>query len=389
MKRFFKTTKIFIFCIFFSFFTLKANAELVSSSIFNYQIDLPEMFELTDCSQDERSVLFRHRLLPVQTVIRVWSQENFKDSKEALQKTQEKLTATGEIAPLKWRNRNCAVSQIELSEKALGEKMSGWAVCIPLIQSKDFLTVLSFAPEEKAYDCEQFILSVLDSVMIDRGSFTENGIITAFAFPKAGTKKITLNIDGKKIETTLDKDDAQANQFVVDREFAVFKLFVNQDCWKEAWQRFYRMIAKDGMARVKKAAFDISNASECSDDVLAQKLLNWVQEFSYERPSATAEKADFTNIPATLEGKGSDCDSRSMLLMLLYKNLGLDSVMFISVDYSHAMVGINLPGKQGQTCRLDGKEYLFGETTAKKLTFGMIAEDMQDRSKWIPVELYE
>ena len=99
MKRFFKTTKIFIFCIFFSFFALKANAELVSSSIFNYQIDLPEMFELTDCSQDERSVLFRHRLLPVQTVIRVWSQENFKDSKEALQKTQDILTATGDIAP--------------------------------------------------------------------------------------------------------------------------------------------------------------------------------------------------------------------------------------------------------------------------------------------------
>lgn len=53
------------------------------------------------------------------------------------------------------------------------------------------------------------------------------------------------------------------------------------------------------------------------------------------------------------------------------------------------MVGINLPGKQGQAYTLDGKEYLFGETTAKKLTFGMIAKDMQDRSKWISVELYE
>lgn len=389
MKRFFKTTRVFLFSIFLSLFALKANAEVVSSSIFNYQIDLPEMFELTDCSQDERSILFKHKLLPVQTVIRVWSEEDFKDCSDALNKTQERLSASGEIAQVKWRNRTCAISRIELSEKALGEKMSGWAVCIPLVQSKNFLTVLSFAPQDKAYDCEQFILSVLDAVMVDRGSFSENGIITAFAFPKAGTKKITLNIDGKKIETAMDKDDAQANQFVVDREFAVFKLFVNQNCWKEAWQRFYRMIAKDGMGRVKKAAFDISNALECSDDVLAQKLLNWVQEFSYERPSATAEKADFTNIPLTLEGSGSDCDSRSMLLMLLYKNLGLDSIMLISIDYSHAMVGINLPGKQGQSYTLDGKEYLFGETTAKKLTFGMIAKDMQDRSKWIPVELYE
>ena len=53
------------------------------------------------------------------------------------------------------------------------------------------------------------------------------------------------------------------------------------------------------------------------------------------------------------------------------------------------MVGINLPGKQGQTYSLEGKEYLFGETTAKNLTFGMIAKDMQDRKNWIPVELYE
>lgn len=188
--------------------------------------------------------------------------------------------------------------------------------------------------------------------MVDRGSFTENGIITAFAFPKAGSKKVTLNIDGQKIETTLDKDDAQANQFVVDREFAAFKLFVNQNCWKEAWQRFYRIIAKDGMARVKKAAFDISNAFECSDDVLAQKLLNWVQEFSYERASATAEKADFTNIPATMEGSGLDCDSRSMLLMLLYKNLGLDSVMFISVDFSHCNGWNKSSGKTGTSLHL-------------------------------------
>ena len=38
---------------------------------------------------------------------------------------------------------------------------------------------------------------------------------------------------------------------------------------------------------------------------------------------------------------------------------------------------------------LDEKEYLFGETTAKNVTLGMIAADMQDRTKWIPVELYD
>ena len=67
----------------------------------------------------------------------------------------------------------------------------------------------------------------------------------------------------------------------------------------------------------------------------------------------------------------------------------MDSVMYISVEYSHAMAGVYLEGKQGQYFELDGKKYLTGETTAKDLTWGMISANMQDRSKWIPVELYD
>lgn len=399
MKKFRKTFIRPILAAFFLIFpSFYSFSELVSSSVYGYSIDFPEMSEISDMTEDESSILFTHKLLPVQTAIKVWPQENFQNSTQALYKTLEKLSATGEISTAKWRNRECAVSQITISEKALGTKMRGWGTSIPLPDKKSFLTVISFAPEDKAYNCEQFILSILDSIMVDRGSFKESGLITAFAFPKAGQKNITLTIAGKKINTVLDKDDSEANQFVVDREFSVFKLFVNQKCWKEAWQRFYRIIAKDGMGRTKRAAFDISNAltEDCQKEspdfpeaALAQKLLTWTQNFNYERKSSSSDRADFTNIPATLEGAGSDCDSRSMLLMLLYKNLGLDSIMFISTQYSHAMVGINLPGKQGQTYSLDGKEYLFGETTAKNLTFGMIAKDMQDRKNWIPVELYE
>ena len=387
-----KKTKLFftsIILVLHSFFAFNAAAECVSSDIFNYTVDFPEMFLIEDCTQDERSILFKHQLLDVQAVIRVWPKDIYKTSEHALSDTLKKLSAEGKPASLKWRNKDCAVTQLTISEKSLGNKMAGWGVSIPLPSGEDILTMLSFAPEDKSYDCEQFILSLLDSIMIDRGSYHEAGIITSFAFPKKGDKKLTLNIAGKKINTRLDEDDSQANQFVIDREFAVFKLFVNQNCWKEAWQRFYRMIARDAMGRVKTVSFDIASALNTSDDVLAQTLLSWTQGFNYERPSATADRADFTNIPDTLAGKGSDCDSRSMLLMVLFKNLGLDSVMFISVDYSHAMNGVCLEGKQGQTYTLDSKDYLFGETTAKDITYGMLPADMQDRSKWIPVELYD
>ena len=391
-----KIKKQFLKAIFYSvFFTFKIfflHAELISSDVFNYSIDFPEGFSIADCSQDERAVLFEHTLLPVQTAIRVWPKSDFKSSEACLSSTLKKISGIGEITSLKWRNQDCALSQISIPENILGTSMSGWATCIPLPQKEEYLCILCYAPKDKAYDCEQFILSTLDSIMIDRGSFRESGIVTQFAYPRTKKMEITLEISGTKIKTAMDKDDAEANQFVVDREFAVFSIFASEKSWKEAWQRFYRMIAKDSMGRTKRIAFDISSAlyAKAMDDAqVSQALLTWTQNFNYERKSASADKADFTNIPAVILGSGSDCDSRSMLLMVLFKNMNLDSCMFISVEYSHAMAGIVLDKKQGQYFELDGKHYLTGETTAKNLTWGLMPADMQDRSKWIPVELYD
>lgn len=233
--------------------------------------------------------------------------------------------------------------------------------------------------------------------MIDQGSFRECGLVTIFAFPGGRNKKINLTIDGRKIETQIDEEDSEAAQFVVDREFAVFKIYVSTKLWKEAWQRFYRQIGRDSYSRMKKVSFDIY--SSLYDDAkqkdpsnpnaaLAQILLNWVQDFSYARTSSTADKADFMPLPKVLEGAGSDCDSRSMLVAILLKNMNIESCIFISKDYGHAMLGVVLPGKQGQTIKIDSTEYLVGETTAKGLTFGKMDAKMQDREKWIPVELF-
>lgn len=373
-------------------------AQVVTSQIYGYTIDLPQMSEIADMTEDETSILFTHQLLPVQTAVKIWPQEDFKNSRECLSATQQKLSATGEISGVRWRNRECAVSRLTLDKKALGTPMEGWGCCIPLPDKKSYLTALSFAPSDRARDCEQFMLSVLDSIMPDSLSAKEAGLITAFAFPKTEKKEIILKISGKTIKTSLDKDDAQASQFVIDREFALFTLFAGQKCWKEAWQRFYRLIARDSAGRLKKVAFEIYQAlmEDCrkeSEDfpeaVLAQKLLTWTQNFSYERKSFSADRADFASLPSVLEGGGSDCDSRSMLLMIFYRYFGLDSIMLISTKYSHAMVGVCLPGRQGQTYPLDEKEYLFGETTAQNLTLGMLAQDMQDRKFWIPVEMYD
>jgi hypothetical protein len=383
---------LFLFCA----TVPKAHAELVASDKWGYTIDFPEGFKCDDGSDDETSFLFSHSFMPVSAVIKVWPDEIYKTSVEALSGTFTKLGAkVDDISRVSWRNENCALAQFSMNNAGVNGDQLGWACAAPLPGKNAGIVLLAYAPKEKEYDCEQFILSLIDSLMIDQGSFRESGIVTAFAFPGGRNKNITLTVNGHKITTTIGEEDGEAAQFVVDREFAVFKIYTSTRLWKEAWQRFYRQVARDSCSRLKKMSFDIYAALQ--DDAkqkdpsnpnaaVAQILLNWVQEFQYERTSKTADKADFMPLPKILDGKGSDCDSRSMLVALILKNMNVNTCMFISRDYSHSMAGAVLTGKQGQTIKIDDTEYIVGETTAKGLTWGKMDAQMQDRAKWIPVE---
>ncbi|MBQ7159047.1 MAG: hypothetical protein IJS09_06470 [Treponema sp.] len=389
--------KIAVFSIIISFFSV-AFADVFPVPEYGYVIDFPEGFSLEDGTEDLSMLLFKHTMLPVQVLVKVWGADSYSSADAALRGTFSKVGGNGDVAFLQWRNRMCAVAKMTLQNAALEGEHGGWSCVIPLAEKKGWLTVLAYAPSKVVYDCEQFLLSILDAVMTDRGSYKDCGIVTSYAYPAGVKKELTLNIGGKKIKTQIGGDDDVAAQFVIDREWAVFTLFVDTPFAIEAWQRFYRMVARDSMGRTKKIAFDIQNAlladAQKTDAVqpyaaIAQELLHWTQGFKYDRASQTVDKADFAPLPLVLEGGSSDCDSRSMLLAVLLRHMGVDACMFISAEYSHAMLGVAFSEKQGQTIHVDGIEYLVGETTAKNLTLGMMDASMQDRDKWYPVMFYD
>ncbi len=388
--------KIFLTILLTLIFASTSTAELITSQKFSYSIDFPEGFEISDMEEDETTVLFKHTILSVEALIKVWPQEIFEDSLKAMEGTMKKLDATFDTSEVVWRNRKCTVASFS-SSKLSQEKCDGWGVSIPLTEKKSCLVVLSYAKSNIARDCEQFMISLLDSILIDAGSLKENGIITAAFFPRNKPEEINLTIEGNNITTQIDAIDSEANQFVLEREFDVFKLYAvqNSKLAIPAWQRFYRIVAKDSLSRLKKASFDIKSeltqyAKEKDpknpDAAIAQTLLFWTQKMQYERASSNAAKVDFTNVIDILKGKGCDCDSRSMLLAVLTKNMGMDSCFVISSEYSHALFAVCFPDKQGQTIKIDGKNYLLGETTHKDVTLGMIPTNRQDSSKWISVE---
>lgn len=365
---------------------------------FGYTIDFPEGFSLDDGSDDLSLLLFRHTMLPVEVMTCVYPADAYPSAAAALGGTFARLGATGDVKAVRWRNQRCALSHMTVQNAALDGPHEGWSCAVPLPDKKGWLTVFAYAPAASAAKCEPFLRSVLDSVMTDAGSLREAGIVTASEFPGGKRQKLTLTIVGKDITVRVGSDDMAAAQSVIDREWAVFLPFATTDYKFEAWQRFYRLIARDSRGRTKEAAFAIQNAlakaarqsdPDDPDAAIAQMLLTWTQGFPYARASDTPDKADFASIPSVLRGAPSDCDSRSMLAAVLLRNMDIDACLFVSAAYRHAVLGVALPGKQGQVIAAGGTDYLVGETTARGTTLGMMDATRQDRALWIPVLFYD
>ena len=386
MTRFCK--KLFYFLLIIFAITSYSFSEQITDRDFGFSLDIPEGFEIADYTEDGMSYVFSHPNIPVTLVMKLTEEKNAKSAAEVLNKNLKKLNASGETDSFKWNGTVCGISNFFMS---LDDNYSGWAVSAPVKIQDYYVILLCYAPESKK-GCEQFIISTINSLSINNEYLNTPGIITSYAFPPEGSESVLLKIGGKEIKTSLDKSDEEAAKFVTDLEYSVLNLYANHKMWKEAWQRYYRMIYRDNAGRLQQTAKNIYDSiypelkkpkPQDADIKYAQALLSWVQTFGYERAQSKIE-SDFTSLPASIKGKGSDCDSRSMLVSVLLNYTGIDTAMLISREYSHAVVVTDIPAP-GQTFTMEnGREYLFGETTAR-VTWGMLAQDQADRTKWIPV----
>lgn len=386
MTRFCK--KLFYFLLIIFAITSYSFSEQITDRDFGFSLDIPEGFEIADYTEDGMSYVFSHPNIPVTLVMKLTEEKNAKSAAEVLNINLKKLNASGETDSFKWNGTVCGISNFFMS---LDDNYSGWAVSAP-VKIQDYYVILLCYAQESKKGCEQFIISTINSLSINNEYLNTPGIITSYAFPPEGSESVLLKIGGKEIKTSLDKSDEEAAKFVIDLEYSVLNLYANHKMWKEAWQRYYRMIYRDNAGRLQQTAKNIYDSiypelkkskPQDADIKYAQALLSWVQTFGYERAQSKIE-SDFTSLPASIKGKGSDCDSRSMLVSVLLNYTGIDTAMLISREYSHAVVVTDIPAP-GQTFTMEnGREYLFGETTAR-VTWGMLAQDQADRTKWIPV----
>ena len=87
---------------------------------------------------------------------------------------------------------------------------------------------------------------------------------------------------------------------------------------------------------------------------------------------------------ATLKG---DCDTRTLLLYTILKHYNYDVAIINSDVYAHSMLGLNIPGANGNYKRLGNKKYYFWETTSTGFNLGDLPRETGNINFWT-IEIY-
>jgi hypothetical protein len=349
------------------------SAEILGSPEWGFAFDLPEGFALAEKSGTSR-YHFTHELYPVDLQIACYPKAQFESASKALSFVTEQFSSTGKNAALEWRHRDAAVSQLSFAGYA------GWALAAELDGGKGWLVMAVYTAEARATELEPLMISTLDTIATDDGSWFESGPMTAFAWAKEGSVTVGWSDGTHTLQVPFNAIDAEANQSVVDREFGLLTSYLDTPYVYDAWKRYYRIIWRDGWSRLTKPAFLLASVLPEDPASLAAAVLAWTQTFTYER---NFDGSDFVNLPDAFATKTGDCDSRAMLMVILLNQMGVDAVLLVSPEYSHAVAAVDCPGP-GARFTVGNKQYLIADTTSKE-KMGMIAQDMADPNKWFAV----
>ncbi len=347
-------------------------------------IDLPAGVKVSEQSGDD-SFHLKSDAVPVDFVLRIFGRGEYGSSHDALADVSRKLGLKSDISSCMWQGRKQAL--LIGSGKIFGDDVKAYGASFIVPENEKIVVIVGWSNLLNTDLAAPTITSLLDAVYINSQSYFSPGIVTEYAYPETeNTVDVHVSIGGKDIKSTLNACDVDASEYLIEREYSILKLYAKRTDWKDALVRYYRMIFKDSCKRLCFFANDVfvGLAESCIDETdYAQRILNWVQSFDYER---NTKSSDFTSLPAAVLGKGSDCDSRSMLLAVMLQGINEDAVVFVSAVHSHAIAGYRSK-HPGFSFMADNKMYLTGETTVKNLTWGKIVQGQENPEDWIPVLL--
>jgi len=365
--------------------------EPLYSPTWGFRIDPPEGFEFVE-GDGKNQFAFVFSSSDIHLDMRVYPSGAYQTIEDLGKDIQKRLRNQGDQSSFTYRGKQALLMRLDFSLS--NRAYTGWAVAVEVTPPTGeggkapppILIALIYGPREAENSLTSALyVSTLDSLAPTPGDQWAPGLITSFTYP-AGTR-LQRTLPSLNLQVSVDTSDEEAAASVVEREYQLLTNYLTSPRWKEAWIRFYRMIYKDAYERLRPVALALEaelgvpgSPTAQAQRQFAEKLLSWLQQFSYERDPAGT---DFVNpVSAALQARG-DCDSRALLWAIILHHAHIPAAMMVSREYQHAMGLVLLEGA-GARFTLGSRQWLVAETTAS-VSLGLIGQSVADPNRWIGI----
>jgi hypothetical protein len=403
-------------CLAFLIVAVPLFAVQVYNDAFDYVVDIPEGWQVLDQSNPSMVSFTDPQRVAVLQLF-VFEGNRFVTAEELSGWMAERFQAEVEEAGFRYNELDSRFGSIAFSTGNFVTR--GYAVYVNS-QEYDY-AVLATVGEQFYEQYHDKLLSALDSFGLGKEERFLPGPVSQFyyAYPPPSTQEVQLPLEEGEVAFTYDPAELEATQTLIEREARVLATYTpggndrpgnggdrarqgspgagaegeqlrgrrDQGVpeWVAAWRRFFRMIYRDNYPRLEELAGALDERFRSQGATyydVPKLLLHWLQSYEYLR---TGTISDFVApLVGVTEQKG-DCDSLAMIYSILLHHLGYEAVIMVSAEYSHAMVGVDMPG-EGARFPFDGREWLVAELTAD-VEIGMIDQSMSDIGGWIGVRV--
>ncbi|HUX13138.1 MAG TPA: hypothetical protein VMW87_08915 [Spirochaetia bacterium] len=372
-------------------------AESVWDQTYGFYVDIPEGWKLVD-GADPAHLSFSDPTGQAVFQVFRYAGNRYPSAAEMARDIKSKLHADGDQAPFTYNGRDAMFCDFTFD--AQNVRVRGYDLFI-VGEDADY-ALLTYAPVDVYPDFHDWLLSAADSFSSGDEGLLFPGPVSQFYRPlqtaavvspsrgslAAGSPTVKFR-GGAALKLSFTKDDGEANQIVIEREARILASYQMDSepvpQWKKAWGRYYRMIYRDtyhrfdGIAKQISALFDAANMTKPQ---MATELLAWLQDFSYTK---TNTLSDLESPVSCVLSQTGDCDALGLTYAILLHHLQIGAVLMVSVQYSHSMVGVDIPGL-GARFSFDGTQYLVAELTAP-VAIGTIDQQMANPAGWIGIRL--
>lgn len=348
----------------------------------NVFLDIPENWDALEVSGSKTVITD-----PTNTayfIIRKYGPGKGSDLQSFYSNVMDDLNAEGEAAEFFYKSSHSMFAEISFQSNEF--LFSGFAVFIK--GQEHSFALLGFADSENLVYFTDYLFSIMDSFCDTENDLLNPGPVSQFMSSLdngEGIKKELFVMD-KKINYLYSPVKMDTAQWVVEREMRVLKTYTGSDARIEAWKRSYRMIYRDSFSLTRNIFTQLSAniiPEDANDLEIANILLKWLQGFEYNR---IGDIADFQNPAECLVNSEGDCDSLAMLYIMLLRRFDIDSVLFVSHEYSHAMAGVAVEAA-GASMIYEEKRFIVAEMTAD-VDIGLIDQEFSDINGWITVDFH-